>query len=626
MRPHPVARRPLAFYLAEVERWSAEPLAVRRMAIWILTSLALLSLALWLWSIPAIDPRGMSDLGLVSQLPPASFVACALLAAGFALSLRLRPTCEPLMFLYVGAWIFMAFGIGTMLYDFPRLTTTYVHAGIAEAIGRTGELFPNLDARFDWPVFFVLVAFASDIAGLEHPIQLAAWVPVISNALYLVPLAIIFRSFTSDGRLVWLAVWIFFITTWVGQDYLSPQGFNLLLYLTVLAILVRWFAPPSTQSVRWLDGLRARFFGPARDDPESREPALLAGAPGSKRQRAGLVLIVIVLFAISVSSHQLTPIVLLGSVTGLVIFRRCTLRAFPILMTAILAGWLTFMAITYLSGHLAGLIAEIGRAESVANAAVVSRVQGSQEHQFVVLLRIALSGAVWLLAAIGALRRLRARYWDLTAAVLAVAPFGMVLLLVYGGEVLLRVYLLSLPFMAYFAAAAFYPAVDRARVITSGLIVLATALLMTGFLVARYGNERADFITPAEVMAVDLVYDLADPDDLVVAATSNSPLLLRDFEIQKRMVAFDVVDPAILHDLSREAVNEFAEAVRWYADGDTFLIITRSQIAALEMFEGVKPGAVDALIERLRQRDDFHTLIANPDAIIFAVDRPSSAN
>jgi hypothetical protein len=72
-------------------------------------------------------------------------------------------------------------------------------------------------------------------------LQLAAWVPALSNLIYLVPLWLIFRALTTDRRLVWLGLFVFVFGNWVGQDYMSPQGFNILLYLTVLAILLTWF-------------------------------------------------------------------------------------------------------------------------------------------------------------------------------------------------------------------------------------------------------------------------------------------------------------------------------------------------------------------------------------------------
>jgi len=108
-----------------------------------------------------------------------------------------------------------------------------------------GTVDPNIDAYFNWPVFFIWAALLSQVAGLASPLVLANWTPVVLNAMYLVPLLLIFRAGTSNHRVVWVAMWFFFVSNWIGQDYFSPQGLNFFLYLAVLAVLLTWFKTPS---------------------------------------------------------------------------------------------------------------------------------------------------------------------------------------------------------------------------------------------------------------------------------------------------------------------------------------------------------------------------------------------
>ena len=49
----------------------------------------------------------------------------------------------------------------------------------------------------------------------------------------------VFRGLTRNTRLVWLALWVFFIITWVGQDYFAPQAMAYALYLACIGLLVR---------------------------------------------------------------------------------------------------------------------------------------------------------------------------------------------------------------------------------------------------------------------------------------------------------------------------------------------------------------------------------------------------
>src|SRR6266487_849605 len=111
--------------------------------------------------------------------------------------------------------------------------------GTLPDIMRTGSVDPGLDAYFNWPGFFVLSAFVTQIIGYHDILPLAAWAPVFFNLIYLGPLYMIYTSATTDKRLVWLGPWFFYLTNWIGQDYFSPQGFNFFLYLVIIATLLK---------------------------------------------------------------------------------------------------------------------------------------------------------------------------------------------------------------------------------------------------------------------------------------------------------------------------------------------------------------------------------------------------
>src|SRR5437764_8700668 len=72
--------------------------------------LALGATLLWTTSLSRIDVRHTTDLGLVSVLPPAYFVALALLTAGYCLALRRRPLLVPFLLLYVALLIMALYG------------------------------------------------------------------------------------------------------------------------------------------------------------------------------------------------------------------------------------------------------------------------------------------------------------------------------------------------------------------------------------------------------------------------------------------------------------------------------------------------------------------------------------
>jgi hypothetical protein len=563
----------------------------------------------WWLALPLVDLGRMDDFGLISALPATFLIGPALLHVTFALALRLRPVPELLLGSLTIALIIMLYALPTLLYDAPRVSITWLHAGFADLIARTGEL-PTIDARFDWPIFFVVAAVVSTVAGLENPIDLAAAVPPLLNVLYLGPLLMIFGSSTSDRRLVWMAIWLFYLANWVGQDYFSPQGFNYVFYLAILGILLRWFRPPATER-GWLDRIVGSYGVGARSDAEIADDAVADGANRNSltgKQRAGLVAVLILIFAAVVSSHQLTPFALVAGVTALVAFKRSTLRGMPVLMAVMLGTWISYMTVSFLSGHLESLFANLGEAQNVAQANVAARLAGSAPHVLVVQGRILFTIMLWATAAIGGLRRLRHGYWDLSFVLLALIPFGLVFLHGYGGELLLRVYLFSLPFVAFFAAAAFYPSPMRAGLAKSTVIVAATSLLLVGFLLARYGNDRADMMTGGEVTAVETAYRQMETDSTIATANYNSPVGYQRYE------DFNYV--RVTNGVLTGDIELIIDTMRYAAKEHAYLVLTRGQQATAEMFYGMPRGAWDTLLDDLRRSSSFRVVVANDDALV----------
>jgi hypothetical protein len=328
-------------------------------------------------------------------------------------------------------------------------------------------------------------------------------------------------------------------------------------------------------------------------------------------------------FVTDVSGHQLTPFGALVSVTALVVFKRCTARGLPVLMALAIVAWLTFMAHAYLSGHFATLISSAGDITQSASANVVSRVQGSQQHLFVVYMRLPMTGAIWGLALLGAIRRCRKGYRDLTYALLAVAPFPLFLLQSYGGEVLLRVYLFALPAMAFFAAALFYTTPTGGTAWrTTAMISLTSVALLGGFLFTRYGNERMDYMTSEEVQVVERLYQVARPGSLLLAMTPDLPWKFRNYGDYRsaavgylpewkrlQATAKDVPVSAVMRIIARRLHD------RKYPHA--YLVITRSQIANADLFGIFPPGLIERVETGLTTSPTFRVVFANRDGGIF---------
>ena len=118
---------------------------------------------LWLASLSSVDLSRMNDLGLISVFSPVTFIALAMMLISFALSLRQPKT--PVLLLHLLLLIFMLYGVTTLVEQAPRFSVLYRHAGYTEYIMRTSTVDPGLDAYFNWPGFFVLVAFVTKLSG-----------------------------------------------------------------------------------------------------------------------------------------------------------------------------------------------------------------------------------------------------------------------------------------------------------------------------------------------------------------------------------------------------------------------------------------------------------------------------
>ncbi len=577
------------------------------------------ALGLWLGSLRRVDLDRMTDVGLISTLPPPMFAALIVLTVGFVLALRERPLRTPLLLLYIATLIFMLYGVAMLVEEVPRFQGGWKHAGVIDYIVRAGNVNPQIDAYFNWPGFFILGALVTEVGGLASPMSLVGWAPVAFNLLYLGPLWMIFGAVTTDRRLIWLAVWFFYTTNWIGQDYFSPQALNYFFYLVIIGTLLRWFRSPKP--------IAFQFFGGRLAFPlEGRLPTTIyrwlapsdsPATPTSLGQRVALLAVLAAIFAAVVSSHQLSPFATLVSVVALVVFNRCSPRWLPILMGLMIAFWLNVMATAYMAGHGEAVTGQVGNVGTAVGANVTARFEGSAGHVFVVYVRIGLTLALWGAAVLGALRRFWNGQRDLTFALLGAAPFPLAVAQPYGGEMLLRVYLFSLPFVAFFVAALFYTVgrVGRSRWTTIATGV-ATVVWVIGFLFIRYGNERMDRYTTDEVAATRHLYSIAEPGSVLIAGTPNTPWKDRDYERYRyRSLTNELTwDPATV----ANPVDATAAAMVNPDYPATYLIITESQIANDDLFVEL-PVPLRELLPALQQSSKFRVIYANDDATIFVL-------
>jgi hypothetical protein len=580
--------------------------------VWVPYLFLVSAIVVWSLGVPAIDPRAMSDLGLVSALPPTIFVGLLFLTVGFALNLHPIWWSERRLLGHVVALMVMLYGITAFIFETPRFATTWKLIGVTDFVLLNGTVLPRVDAFMNWPGFFIFSAALTEMMGLETPLQYAAWAHLGFNLLYLPPLYLLLTAITADKRLVWTAIWFFYVTNWIGQDYLAPQALGFLFFVTTLAICVRWFRvkvpTPTTPITAWrqwgqslrvhlLDGWRSGDLAPA--NPTT-----------TPLQRMALLAIILLMVMALIPTHQLTPFALAGVLLVLVLTNRITLRHLPFIIVILGITWLSFAAILYLQGNIDKFLGPLGQVTSNVARGVNRRVVGSPDHQFVVQLRVVMSVLWWGIASAGLLRRLKHGVVDVTMGILAYTPFALLVLQAYGGELLLRIYFFALPGMAFLAGALFFPTLAPLRSWrTPAALIAVTVLLLAGFQITRYGNERADYFPTTEWQAVEVLYEHANARSLILAVTNDLPWRYREYTEHRYSVVDRYVRDGDLTGLLSEATAQPYE--------DVFLIVTTGQYAGAQLFLGMEPSQIDMFLGQMEASGAFTPIYRNADAILY---------
>jgi hypothetical protein len=589
-----------------------------------LAAIALLAAGVTVWtlSLSSFALDRMTDIGLASALPPGTWVALGLVTVGSALAWRTGH--EGLMAAATVTTILVLHGLGVLGEPTMRFGQSWRHVGVVDYVMVHGSVNGTIDALFDWPGFFVLGAFLTEVAGLHNAEPIARAAPLILNALYLPPLVVIARAVLTDPRSRWLGIWFFYVCNWIGQDYVSPQGLSYFLYLVVVAVVLTWFRSGSAVQA-WFPASGRTSLAPAGGALWRRWTANAAIPPAvrsSATQRVALIAGLALIAVAIVASHQLTPFAVVAATAALALARTSRLVAFPAAVLLIALVWASYVAEPYLVGHLAGLASDVGAVGTTVHQNVGARVRGSAGHEHVVYARVASVALLWGMAAIGVLLQARAGRLATDVVALAAAPFPLVALQAYGGEVLQRISLFSLPFMALLAATAFIGpgGMTRSRA-ASLLLACVAALLVLAFPVLRYGNEREDYYSPAEIAAVDELYRLAPPHSVLVAASAIIPWRNKhyaDYDYRTLEGGEGAGGGTIdLEARNRDRLVRAILARMSSPDGRaSFLIITRSMKAQVALFGPWHRHAYDRLERILTASPQFRVVFSNRDATI----------
>ena len=326
---------------------------------------------------------------------------------------------------------------------------------------------------------------------------------------------------------------------------------------------------------------------------------------------------VLLLICAIIVTHQLTPIAHILALAGLAAVGRVGIGYCLFAIVAEVLG-LLYLSTPFVASHVADELAGFGQGLIHASDRLVDTSLVSRGQVYVVIIGRLTTGVIAIAAILGGLRRLLYGYRDGAAVVLAVSAFPL-FAVSYGGEILFRVYFFSLPFLAFFAAAAFFPttALGQSRLLRIFLGCFGL-LLAIGFLFANNGKDRQYTFSTAEVDAAYWLYKTAPPGSLLIEGARSYPGQFLNYE-NFTYVPISLESTAQRIEILNDPVNIFARWLgdpKWHAG---FVIITRSQKAYLDA-EGIMPlGSLDRIEQALLASPRFVVVYATADARIFAL-------
>jgi len=450
------------------------------------------------WGVRHSEREHFGVLGLVTALSSMYWLGLAVIIGGLLL------VCyhgSRWAWLNVAALVAALHGLPGLLEPNPRFSVAWIHSGFTQQIADNGTLLRSLDARFSWAGFFAGGGLLQRWAGTESLMWLVRYAPVFYNGVSVVLIALLARRLRATEMQSVLAAAFFVCLNWIGQDYFAPQATAFLLYLLIVTVVLYAFPADPSLGHPWM----VRVMRPAMD--------VQRGLEGGQAR-----LVLFGCYALTVAmviSHQLTPGFLVTATVLLIVVNATRLRVLPVFVAVAFIAWLSFGASAYWFGHLDNITGSVGKVSSLVNQNVGHRnASHAVGRRLVIMSRIALALFAWGMASISIVRQWLRWSTPVALVCLLAAPFVMLPLQPYGGEMALRVCYFTLPAACILIAQLVVPKVRTAwhHWILIGVAMMAIVPL---FVTARYGNESYESLSNDDVVFARTMYDFV-PDGSTV--------------------------------------------------------------------------------------------------------------
>lgn len=540
----------------------------------------------------------LSDYGIVNSLPFPFYVGLFLLPLASACLWFTNRKVDgiiivQLLLLMIAIWL-----TPYLLEDTARFRSSYKNFSAVDWLLSGGGFEPDIVVYHNWPLFPVLMSGVIKITGLS-PTQLMALFPLLIEIAYLFPLIYLLRVFRPAGNGWWAGVWFFYLFNWTGQDYFAPQAFAYFLFLCLLALFAHMVAR------------RNGYFS------------------------APTMALVLGIYGCLVLTHVLTAGIIVAIMAALTLSGQMKQRSLVLACGVMFLAWQVYGASSFFEFSQDRIEDNIFDLQDFFNLNVGSRLAGTPDHIVVGRLRMLITIIAGGLAVICFLMRVTERHdrrslllmrrgeqgtfqaigslgqrslmylWQPAPfavfcflALVAVAP-----IYVYGGEMLIRSLLFSLPAFALLVAGAVS---WRSPVIA---VVALMALVAPLHMIARYGNELYDYVSPAEVEGFNYVSTLG-PANIYGSYPAGT------FENIQQLDWRYGIKPGKSEPPSADGYLRPNQHHWLHDDWPIYVALSRGDAAAARLFYD-EPEFIDEVKAEVERRCNFERVYENPDFALY---------
>ncbi len=566
-------------------------------------AIAAIALALGIASLAGARLR-LDGFGLLHSLSWPYYLGLAGLPLASAVEWRRQPSRSLLVVAYVLAFLLLVWLTPYVLEGTPRFRTSYLSYGYVDPVVRGNGLLPHLFVYHNWPLFPLLMAALHNATAIS-PLKLMAFFPTVIMVLYLVPLSALLLMTTGRIERLWLeperpwrsrlkaavgtdarwvaGLWLFVVFQWTNQDYFSPQALAFFFFLCLMVVLAH--------TALYRDG---RFNG-------------VSGAA------------TVILFTVITTTHVLTALTALFIIAGLTLTRQLKRPTLLLLCLFVFVAWQAYPAEPFYKFYGHRLLQTLFAAGDFLSSNVSGRINGSSAHLTVGRMRVGTTAVVFALGLVALFSQVRLRrglpkpleFWHSLSKELRFALAWLIATVlvgpvsIYGGEMLIRTELFSLPPLAMIIVAT----ANRRRVFAA--VAGTLAVMAPVHIITHYGNELYDYVSPGEIKGFQFIADHLAPAKIYGGFPGGGFLNSASLRWRNSVV------PNAKHPLPTAVDYLQPNSHHWgTAPGGVYVVFSRGDAAAASLFYN-KPHLVSTM-RRLAARDpQMLPVYVTPDYAIY---------